>query len=261
MSASRRRRATAWLELTALALVVGLACAERPTRVVLVGDSITAGMSSEPKGPGYAELLPGLLGPGFEIVNVGCGGASTLDWQPDAPAAFCPSVGRTVRFYETRARPALPADVATILLGTNDARGALEPEPVEPEAYRDALRALAEALHADGARVVVLIAPPFSMKGRVRLAGYRPQIRALCEEHPFLRCGPDLAELLDPTTDFEPNDVHPNASGHAKIAAALAESLRSLNAPRRAPRGPRRGLRRSRSRRRPRARRDRRSHT
>ena len=227
MSPAARRRAAAGLELAALAVLAGVVCARPVTRVVLVGDSITAGVSSEPKGPGYAELLAGLLGPEFEVVNVACGGSSTLDWQPGAPSWLCTDIEHAVPLYEGRARPALPADVAIILLGTNDLAGALEPAPVEPDAYRDALRTLADALHADGARLVVILSPPFSMRGVVRLAGYRQRIGELCRERPFLRCGPDLGALLDPIRDFQLNDLHPNASGHAKIAAALAETLRA----------------------------------
>jgi lysophospholipase L1-like esterase len=217
------RRASAWLAL--LAVLAG--CAPQRTRVVLVGDSVTAGSSSLPHGPGFAALLVDLLGPGYEIVNVACSGSSSLDWQPRTHKAQCKEAGGVVNLYERRARPALPADVATILLGTNDLIGGFELAPVEPDAYRDALRTLADALHADGAREVVLMAPPFQYGTDARLAGYRARIQSLCRERPFLHCGPDLSVVLD-HQDFEPLDAHPNASGHAKIAAALAETLQAL---------------------------------
>jgi len=37
-------------------------------------------------------------------------------------------------------------------------------------------------------------------------------------------CGPDLLHLLQPE-DFETGQIHPNASGHAKIADAMVESI------------------------------------
>jgi lysophospholipase L1-like esterase len=231
---NRRRGARAWLALAAA--LAG--CDAAPTRVVLIGDSITVGTSSAPTGRGYAELLPGLLGPGYEIVNVACSGSSSLDWRPGTHPAQCAGAGAVVQLYETRARPALPADVVTILLGTNDLFGVFEDAPVEPDDYRDALRALADALHADGAREVVLMSPPFAYGAAERFSEYGARIRALCAERPFLRCGPDLAETLDPSKDFALLDVHPNAAGHAKIAAALAETLRA-GASRAQPRGPR----------------------
>jgi lysophospholipase L1-like esterase len=230
VSASRRRRATAALEVAALALLTGVVCARPPTRVVVLGDSITAGISSQPRGPGYADLLRAQLGPEYEVVALGCSGSTTRDWQPDAPPSTCRGPGEPIHLYAS-ARALLPADVVTILLGTNDLRVL---EPVEPDAYRDLLRTLAESLHADGARELVLISPPISIVAAARLAGYRMRLRELCRERPYLHCGPDLVEVLDPGADFQARDVHPNKSGHEKIAAALAATLRSLTAPRRA---------------------------
>ena len=65
------------------------AASATPLRLVLVGDSITAGQVSAPKGPPYAELVAEALGPAFEIVNLGCGGTSSLDWTRSrgAPSA------------------------------------------------------------------------------------------------------------------------------------------------------------------------------
>jgi lysophospholipase L1-like esterase len=257
VSASRRRRATAALELAALALLTGVMCARPPTRVLVLGDSITAGISSRPRGPGYADLLQSRLGPEFQVVKLGCNGSTTREWQPHAPPFLCREDEPPMRVYAS-ARALLPADVATILLGTNDLRVL---EPIEPDAYRDGLRTLAESLHADGARDVMLISPPISIVAAARLAGYRARLRELCQERPYLHCGPDLVEVLDPAADFQPRDVHPNASGHEKIAAALAKTLRGLTAPRRAPRAPRAGRRRSRSLLRPRAPRGLRSRT
>src|SRR5262249_47314510 len=154
-------------------------------------------------------------------------GSTTRDWQPDAPLFACRGPEQPISLYAS-ARALLPADVATILLGTNDLRIR---DAVEPDDYRDALRTLAERLHADGAREVVLISPPMGFPVAARLAGYRVRLRELCREQPYLHCGPDLVEVLDPTADFQPRDVHPNASGHEKIASALATTLRGLTAP------------------------------
>jgi lysophospholipase L1-like esterase len=230
VSAPRRHRATAALEVAVLALLTGVVCARPPTRVVVLGDSITAGISSKPNGPGYADLLRAQLGPEFEVVSLGCSGSTTRDWQPDAPPSTCRGPGEPMHLYAS-ARALLPADVVTILLGTNDLRVI---DAVEPDEYRDALRTLAERLHADGAREVVLISPPISVSTAARLAGYRVRLRDLCAEKPYLHCGPDLVVVLDPVADFQARDVHPNKSGHEKIAAALAETLRGLTAPRRA---------------------------
>lgn len=69
--------------LAALALVAlpGTALAA-PFTVMLLGDSITAGQVSVPAGPSFAELLDASLGPDFQVTNIGCSGASSLDWRP-----------------------------------------------------------------------------------------------------------------------------------------------------------------------------------
>jgi lysophospholipase L1-like esterase len=123
-----------------------------------------------------------------------------------------------VQLYETRALPALPADVAAILLGTNDL---FDPGAGAGRAgrHRDALRALVDA-HADGAR------------GRAGVAALRtapPSARAIARDPRVWRGAPHRCgrtqEVLD-LDDFELLNAL-NASGHAKIAAALADTLRA----------------------------------
>jgi hypothetical protein len=63
------------------------------------------------------------------------------------------------------------------------------------------------------------------------LAGYREEIALICADTLGVLCGPDLHELLDPALDFSVGDIHPNAAGHAKIAAALADAILSLPEP------------------------------
>ena len=194
--------------------------------------------------------------------------SSSLDWQPGAQRHGA-DAGGVIHMYETRARPALPADVVTILLGTNDLMGAFELGPVEPDDFRNALRTLAEALHADGAREVVLMSPPFMYGAVGRLTGYRSRIQELCREMSFVRCGPDLAVILN-GKDFELMEVHPNASGtrrsRRRSRRRCGARRRSPTRPRlrttvlrREPPAPRRGRRRSRWRRPARAPRGRRS--
>ena len=56
--------------------------------LLLLGDSITKGIVSEPSGPSFAELIGLWLEEDygqFPVANAGCGGTSSLDW-PLAPA-------------------------------------------------------------------------------------------------------------------------------------------------------------------------------
>ena len=54
-------------------------------------------------------------------------------------------------------------------------------------------------------------------------------LRRVCEEMEGVVCGPDARFLLG-VEDFEEGDIHPNGSGHRKIAEALADALRGLYA-------------------------------
>lgn len=218
--------------LVALALAM-LSCNAHaaPFSVVLLGDSITAGGVSEPVGPSYAELLAESLGPDFRVVNVGCGGTTSLDWTTSRGSAVCGTAGMTPpNVYEARARAALPADLVTVLLGTNDAIGLLEAGPVKPTAYREAIAEIASNLLRDGAARVMLLTPPPN-RGNVYahslVMGYRREIHKLCDgPDDAILCGPDLLELLGP--DDLGDRIHPNGPGNAKIAGALRDAIRAL---------------------------------
>jgi lysophospholipase L1-like esterase len=224
-----------WL-LAAAVLTFVHEAAAATNRVVLIGDSITWGIVSGNGGPPYAEVLAELLGPDYEVVNAGCGGASSLDWTLSQPGFLCGGVGVLgAGLFGARARPHLPTDVATVLLGTNDAVGYFEPVPLEAPTYRAAMNEVVRNLLFFGVgRVVLLTAPDHDWDDSApvqRLAAYREEILDLCFHHPRVECGPDLHQLLDLEAHFEPDDVHPNAAGHATIAYELAEVVRALPPP------------------------------
>jgi lysophospholipase L1-like esterase len=225
--------------LAALALVLHAGLAARaeaaPIRAVLLGDSITAGYVSDPIGPAFATLLAGSLGAGFEVVNIGCPGASSLDWSPVVGDSLCPPLpAQLPNLYAARAATSLPADLVVVVLGTNDAIGLGEPEPLTAQTYHDAIDELVGGLLADGAGLVMLATPPpnfSSPPAQVLLAAYAAGIQGLCSaQGDDVLCGPDLLSLLE-AGDFASGDVHPNATGHAKIAAALHESIVAVPEP------------------------------
>ena len=178
---------------------------------LLIGDSITAssfeGFVSAPVGPAYADLVEAAT----PASNWGTPGSSSADWTAFAPTCQ-------------------PGGTASVLIGTNDALGTfgIRP-PTDPADYRANLELAAERLltQAGCSRVVLMTAPrnfAFGADVASRLQGYRSEVLDLCAVEPGVECGPDLWALLGPA-DFAPGNIHPNGSGHAKIAAALLPVL------------------------------------
>jgi lysophospholipase L1-like esterase len=222
-----------WSSLLLLALPLALpgVAAAAPYEVVLLGDSITQGISSEPVGPSYATLLSDSLGAGFDVTNIGCGGTSSRDWSPSSGISVCvglPDPNLPANLYPALAKPNLPADLVVIMLGTNDATGAFEPAPLTAAEYRAAMEELVTQLLFDGAGEVMLATPPpnFAMPETApTLLAYAAAILDLCDApSDAVLCGPDVLHLLQ-AEDFETGQIHPNASGHAKIADAMYASI------------------------------------
>ena len=204
---------------------VGDAC---EIRTLLIGNSITAGVISGGGERSYVDVLTDELGPEFEILEAGCSGSSILDWlRPPADPLPCPIAGA----YEIRAIQHLPVEVAVIELGGNDAVGFFEIGPTPIDIFRESVDALIARLFNDQVKKVVLFTPPPN-PGRndsvnLRLQEYGNAIKTFCNSTTII-CGPDLFTLLDPETDFEGKNVHPNEGGHYKMGMALAEVLNEI---------------------------------
>lgn len=234
MRAFQLLRRGCWL----LGVVAGLSTSSAapatagPIRTLLVGDSITFGIVSEPDGPSWAELVSDELAASHEIVNVGASGTSAFYWAPSTP---CPGIcSGADNLFDDRATPELPADVATLMLGTNDAVGLFLDQPTSVDDWDGYMREVLDGLFDGGAGTVLLMSSPdanLSDDAASLILGYRDRIDTICGEIADVVCGPDLATLLDPDTDFAAQDVHPNASGHAKIADAVIASLREIPEP------------------------------
>ena len=203
-----------------------------PIRTLLLGDSITFGIVSGAAGPAYADILAADLAGTHDVVNASLSGSSAFYWAPGTP---CPGVCSSAdNVFDEFATPELPADIATVLLGTNDALGFFLDVPTPLSDFEDLMREVVDGLFTGGVSNVILMAPPaanVATAPATLLAGYREEIGVICGDTFGVTCGPNLHELLDPTLDFEAGDVHPNASGHAKIAAALAESILAVPEP------------------------------
>ena len=224
------------LLLAVVALPASATAARRATfDVLLVGDSHTYGATFVADGgDDFAELLALQLGEDFDIRNAGCAGSSSVDWVATNTNHLCRQGWEWQDLFGNVARPLLPAHLATVLLGTNDAIGYGEPEPVAADAYAGHIDALIEALIAEGLADVVLMIPPLIPHGPIaseRLARYRERLIERCTSDPIVHCGPDLQELLDPVAHFETGDLHLNGAGHAVVAQELTRTIGTIAAP------------------------------
>jgi hypothetical protein len=200
--------------------------------VLLLGDSHALGIVRG-GGPGFFQVVGEELGPDYEVRLSACPGSTSLDWtrpvQRDVPC----SLGGA---YEALARPNLPADIAVVLLGTNDAAGFGERSPLSAASYEQAMRTLVAALLHDGVRHVLLLAPPPSAgpfagpRRRERLEAYREALRTLASETDRVSLGPDLLVLIEPGRHLPDGAVHFNAAGHRLVGERLAEDVRAVAA-------------------------------
>lgn len=184
--------------------------------LVCIGDSITYGMGvAEPQRDAWPALLQSKLGGDWSVVNLGVSGTTLLD-EGLHPYRETGNIARAC---------ALNADMAIIMLGTNDT--------VDPawsaEAYRIQLDALAtELVDASTHEIqLVFMIPPHAFFG----SGETPQRQAMNQ-----LIGGEMrsiitdvaakhdAQLIDLFTFTEgrhewfPDDLHPNEVANAAMA-------------------------------------------
>ncbi len=194
--------------------------------IVLIGDSITQGRVAG-GGVSFADHLQALR-PDDQIRNAGCAGSTTADWtRPVLEPQSCTIAGA----YLLNAKPQMPADLAIIMLGANDATGYYEANPIEPSAYRENLEQLIRVALSDVGRVVLLtptLNPVAKEAERLRLVGYRSAVLSLCGSLGRVLCGPDIQKIVSgPSQDLA--ELHPSELGHRRIAQRLDDFLTELS--------------------------------
>jgi lysophospholipase L1-like esterase len=122
---------------------------------------------------------------------------------------------------------ALEPDLATVFSGTNDVLR----RDFDVKAFASDVRAIQEALRAAGATVVTFDLPdlspllPWARPLAPRILAMNAALRRVCEE-----MGTTLVDFashpvaVDPRL-WDPDRIHANPAGHARIAAALAHAL------------------------------------
>jgi len=197
-----------FLALAALGLPILATAGNRPLRIVMLGDSLTAGL-----GLGARDALPSQLqallrekGHDIVIVNAGVSGNTIADGLARLDWTF-----------------AEPADAAIVALGANDMlRGK------DPDRARADLDRILTTLAGRGLPVLLcgmLAGKNFGPDYEERFNRIFPDLAAKYDLplYPFLLDG----VALDPALN-QPDMLHPNKAGAGIIAARLVPSVEDL---------------------------------
>lgn len=168
-------------------------------RVILIGDSITAGDF-------YALWVQQWL-PEVEVVNLGAWGTNTFSWRPETGNRY------------TTVQSRIPAEFCHVLLGTNDATMGFP-----PHAYANSMGLIRDALLEDGCGLIVLSEPPPHPFEPELVEEYAEALVPECDRPPRVRCGVSLSSLADPAYLLEDN-VHPTAEGSLQLALLVLLNL------------------------------------
>jgi acyl-CoA thioesterase I len=177
-------------------------------RILMLGDSITAGLGLAPDEALPARLEARLKADGYDVsvINAGvsgdttAGGAARIDWVLSDHPQF-----------------------ALVELGANDALRGLDPG----EAYKNLDRILAK-LQAAGVKTLLLGMKAPGNWGRDYQQSFDPIYERLADKYhvplyPFVLDG----VALDPALN-QPDGLHPNEKGVAMIVAKLAPAVENL---------------------------------
>jgi lysophospholipase L1-like esterase len=187
-----------------------------PVRVACVGDSITAGLGTEP-GKSYPGQLQTLLGDGWRVENFGSSGRTLLR-KGDHP------------YWEEEvfhAAQEFRPDIVVIMLGTNDTK----PQNWQfHEQFHEDYRDLVKTFRAlpSKPRIYVCRPCPVPEPGNYGIseANVRreiPIIDQLAREEGLAVI--DMHAALEPHPELLPDRVHPNTAGAAIMAQTVARAI------------------------------------
>jgi lysophospholipase L1-like esterase len=201
-------------------LADALAGAE-PLNWVITGDSITHGLVHTQGGRSYPEHLQELIRGELErvrdiVVNSAVSGHRVVDILDD---------------WERRVSSWRP-HVVTLMIGTNDMSTGGPREVISPEEYAASLREFVTRVRGLGAIPVLQTPPPIDVRNapeRGRIAEFAEAVRAVAASEDVILVD-QLAVMLELGGGAVPwglmNDAfHPNETGHAALALALAAGL------------------------------------
>lgn len=209
--------------------LAGALVADEPLNWVITGDSITHGLVFTQGGRSYAEHLHEMIRGELErtrdiVINSAISGHRLVDILDD---------------WERRVSSWTP-DVVTLMIGTNDMSTGGPREVISPEDHAASLREFVTRVRALGAVPVLQTTPPIDSANapeRARVTEFADAVRAVAASEDVI-----LVDQLARFTELGAGGIpwglmgdpfHPNAAGHAALAAKLAGVLGIRPAPER----------------------------
>jgi len=189
-----------------------------PVRVAFIGDSITERVGTVDDPVNYPEHLETLLGDDFDLGNFGYGGA-TMSHGGGFFSYWNLPVYAEAKEFE--------ADIATIMLGTNDTKPQVWDATAFESDYNDMIEELQDL--PSNPTIVLLLPVPvfgdneFDIRGDVLRDEVIPIIESLGAEYAL-----DVVDLYTPLLnhgELFPDNLHPTAEGGLLIAQQLVAPL------------------------------------
>ena len=208
-------------------------------RILCYGDSNTYGHDPKdgsrlPRDQRWTGILAGLLGDGYEIIEEGLCGRTTVYACPDAPwSSGLPYLTPCVLTHR-------PFDLMILMLGTNDLQVPFRAIPLTAARGVEALVRRYRSLDwgPEGAPRILLVSPIHIGDVSVNpvfgpLFGYERASNYSRELAPYYRDVADRlgCEFLDAAQFASPSPVdglHMEPEEHAKLARAFAEKIREI---------------------------------
>ena len=226
----------------------------RDRSITFVGDSLSAGLVEDrliPGGQGVCwqstcfvdlveiSMIESYLNdsmPPFVVNNLGFGGATSRDWDPNdrnEDDIHFRLFGENRSLFSR-----IPvSDIVVIWFGENDAIGFFEKDPISAEQYEAHLLDLAQTLmRVNRVKRVVIVTPPIPKAWRYahrdwhnKLVEYGDAVRRVCDK---LRGPSDLCllELQEnfPYANWDGANIHFNIRGNRYVAEKIIEHLEKV---------------------------------
>jgi len=201
-----------------LLIAMAVGCEQKPVTILCIGDSITEGSGLKQfSRRAYPAVLDSILGPGYNVVNLGRGGATMLK-SGDLP------------YWNTQDFLNLfgyKADIVVMMLGTNDTKPHNWNEDefaVDYQAMIDTLSTLQGSPEIFVCKPVPVYKDVWGINDSTMVHGVLPLVEKLAATNNLTMI--DLYTGMAGAGVYFPDGVHPDEAGARMMAGIVARSIK-----------------------------------